>query len=229
LAEPAIHALIALAQSAGAALRTGASVRGIEPHAGGVRIVTDQASIEAGAAIVAAGPWMKTLLPDLPAPPRVTRQVLGWFAPLSPELFAPDRFPVFLIESRHGIHYGFPAHGDGNVKVAKHHHDDQSVDPDTCDRAVSTADERLIRAVLAEHLPGANGPLKAAKTCLYTRAPGGDFVIDRLPTAPQVVVASPCSGHGFKFAPIIGEILADLAISGATRHDISRFRLSRFI
>jgi sarcosine oxidase len=93
---------------------------------------------------------------------------------------------------------------------------------------VSEVDEALIRPLLADHIPAANGPLAAAKTCLYTMTPDHDFLIDRLPEAPQIVIASPCSGHGFKFAPVIGEILADLALEGGTAHDISRFRLSRF-
>ena len=226
LAEPAIDALIALAQTAGAEIRTGETVRAIEPRGGGVRVTTQRGVIDAGSAIVTAGPWVKTLLPDFPAPLRVTRQVLGWFEPLQRSAFA--NFPVFLIESRHGIHYGFPPDADGLVKVAKHHHGDETVDPETYDRTVSAADENLIRAALAEHLPDANGPLAAAKTCLYTMTPDGDFVLDRVPGAPQIVVASPCSGHGFKFAPVIGEILADLAAKGETRHDISRFRLARF-
>jgi sarcosine oxidase len=86
----------------------------------------------------------------------------------------------------------------------------------------------LIRVALADHVPGANGRLLAAKTCLYTVTPDGDFLIDRVPGSPQIIVASPCSGHGFKFAPVIGEILADLAMEGEARHDISRFRLHRF-
>jgi len=226
-AEPSIHALLALAKAAGAEIRSGEAVRAIEPRAGGVRIVTERAAVEAGAAIVAAGPWTRSLLPDLPAPLRVTRQVMAWFAPTEPALFAPGRFPVFLIESRHGIHYGFPPFGDAGIKVAKHHHRDETVDPEDYDRSVSAADEALIRAALAEFLPAANGQRLAAKTCLYTVMPDGDFLIDRLPGSPQVIVASPCSGHGFKFAPVIGEILADLAITGSTRHDIARFRLAR--
>ena len=86
----------------------------------------------------------------------------------------------------------------------------------------------MIRAALADYLPAANGRLIAAKTCLYTMTPDGDFLIDRLPGAPSIIVASPCSGHGFKFAPVIGEILADLATTGATAHDIARFSLARF-
>ena len=227
-AEPSIHAMLALAQAAGAELRTGETVRTIEPHGGGVRVVTDRTVIEAGSAIVAAGPWTKSLLPDLAAPLRVTRQVMAWFAPSEPALFAPGRFPVFLIESRHGIHYGLPPFGEAGIKVAKHHHRDESVDPDAHDRTVSAEDEALIRAALADHLPAANGKLLDAKTCLYTMTPDSDFLIDRLPGAPQVIVASPCSGHGFKFAPVIGEILADLATTGATRHDLARFALVRF-
>jgi sarcosine oxidase len=225
LAEPAMDALIALAQTAGAEIRTGETVRTIEPRGDGVRVTTERGVIDAGSAIVTAGPWVRTLLPDFPALLRVTRQVLGWFEPLQRATFA--NFPVYLIESRHGIHYGFPPDADGLVKVAKHHHDDETVDPESYDRTVSAADESLIRAALAEHLPAANGRLAAAKTCLYTMTPDGDFVLDRVPDAPQIVVASPCSGHGFKFAPVIGEILVDLVTEGKTRHDISRFRLAR--
>src|SRR6266705_1441170 len=184
-------------------------------------------TLEAGAAIVAAGPWVKKLLPDLAAPLRVTRQVMAWFAPRDARLFAPEKFPVFMIESARGIHYGFPLDATG-VKFAKHHHADETVDPDACDRSATADDEALIRPALAECLPAANGRLLQAKVCLYTMTPDGDFLLDRLPGAPQIVVASPCSGHGFKFAPVLGEILADLATGGATSHDISRFRLARF-
>jgi sarcosine oxidase len=227
-AERAIHAMLALAKDAGAEVRAGERVRAIEPRADGVRLVTDREVIDAGAAIVAAGPWVKSLLPDLTAPLRVTRQAMAWFAPSDPASFAYCPCPVFLIESRHGIHYGFPPDGEGRIKVAKHHHRDETVDPDFHDRRVSAADEALIRGALADHLPAANGQRVDAKTCLYTVTPDGDFLIDRLPSSPQVVVASPCSGHGFKFAPMIGEILADLATTGATRHDIGRFSLKRF-
>jgi sarcosine oxidase len=134
---------------------------------------------------------------------------------------------VFLLESAHGIHYGFPSFGTG-FKVAKHHHRDETVDPENYYRIVSPEDEALIRAAVADHLPGADGVLTKARTCLYTVAPDGDFIVDRLPGAASIIVASPCSGHGFKFAPVIGEILADLAEGLPSRHDISRFRISRF-
>jgi sarcosine oxidase len=226
-AEPSLHAQLSLAKAAGAQRRSGETIRAIEPRADGVRIVTDRTVVEAAAAIVTAGPRVKTLLSDLPAPIRVTRQAMAWFEPVDATLIDAD-FPVFMLESRHGLHYGFPPFGEPGIKVAKHHHGDEAVDPETYDRTVSSQDEMLIRAAIADHLPAANGRMIKAQTCLYTVTPDGDFVIDRLPGSPQIVVASPCSGHGFKFAPVIGEILADLATRGATGHDISRFRLSRF-
>jgi len=205
-AEASVFAQLALAAAAGAEIRSGEAVRAVEPRAGCVRIMTDRGSIEAGAAVIAA-----------------------WFESTDAQFFLPGRMPVFMIESRHGLHYGIPADGSlqPGIKVAKHHHRDETVDPDAYDQTVRADDEALIRAALAEHIPAANGRLIAAKTCLYTTTPDGDFVVDRLPGAPNIIVASPCSGHGFKFAPVIGKILADLATIGATTHDIARFSLGR--
>ena len=229
-AEASLLAQLALAAAAGADIRSGESVRAVEPRAGCVRIVTERGSVEAGAAIVAVGPWVQTLLPALTAPLRVTRQIMAWFEPTDAQLFPPGRMPVFMIESRHGLHYGIPADASlqPGIKIAKHHHREETVDPAAYDQTVRSDDEALIRAALAEHLPAANGRLVAAKTCLYTTTPDGHFLIDRLPGASNIIVASPCSGHGFKFAPVIGEILADLAITGTTSHDIARFSLARF-
>src|SRR5262249_60451395 len=158
------------------------------------------ASVEAGAGIFARGGGVKWRLPALVAPLRNTREVMAWFEPIDAQLSLPERMPVFMIESRHGLHYGIP--GDGSIqrgiKVANYHHRDETVDPVAYDQTVRSDDEALIRGALAEHLPAANGRLIAAKTCLYTVTPDGDFLIDRLPGAPNIIVASPCSGHGFK-------------------------------
>ena len=227
-AEPALLGLVKLARAGGAAMRTNEAVRAIEPYPGGVCVVTGDEVVEASAVIVTAGARVKSLIPDLPAPLRVTRQVLAWFEPRDATMLSSDRFPVFMIESPHGFHYGFPMDPHRGVKLGKHHHLDETVDPDTCDRTVSPRDERAIRVALENYIPAADGKLVAATTCLYTMAPDGDFIIDTLPGWPQVVIGSPCSGHGFKFAPLIGEILADLAMSGQTKRDIARFRLARF-
>jgi sarcosine oxidase len=229
--ESAIEAMLALARGDGAETATEEQVLTVEPRGDGVRIATARRTVEAASVIVAAGPWLKSLLPDLPVGIRVTRQVSGWFAPRNAgdaALFAAGRFPVFLLQNQRGIYYGFPQDGAKGIKVAKHHHFDETADADRYDRNVSPCDEAAIRAVLKAHLPGADGALVAAKTCLYTMTPDGDFLIDRLPGHPQIIIASPCSGHGFKFAPVIGEILADLATVGTTPHDISRFSFARF-
>jgi sarcosine oxidase len=227
-ARSAIEAYIHCAAEAGAKIRTGEKVLSIEPSDKAVRIITDRIEIEAAGAIIAAGPWTNSLLPKLNLPLRVTRQVVGWFEPDDAAQFAPDRFPVFLLETRHGIHYGFPAYGNMGVKVARHHHLDETVEADTYDRNVTAQDEAVIRAPLAQYLPGADGRLLAAQTCLYTMTPDDTFIIDCVPGFPHTIVASPCCGHGFKFSPVVGEILADLATRGTTASDISQFCLRRF-
>ena len=226
--EPSIAVMIALAKAAGAEVRSGEPVRAIKPIANGVTIETDRGTVEAKSTIVAAGAWVSKLLPNLLVKLNVTRQVQAWFAPQDKSAFEADRFPVFLLESRHGVHYGFPPHDGSGVKIARHHASDHPVDPDVVDRTITSNDEALIRSAVSEHIPAANGAMIAAKTCLYTNTPDHDFIIDTLTDTSNVIVASPCSGHGFKFAPVIGEILADLVTERGTRHDISRFRMARF-
>ena len=227
-AEAGIRAHLRLAAAAGADIRTGEEVLSVEQVGERVRVTTGRKVYEAGHALVTAGPWTGSLVPELAATLEVTRQVLLWVRPSQPELFRTGWFPVFMIESEHGIHYGFPLQDDGLLKIAKHHHAGEVVDPDTCDRIVSAADQAAITAPLFQMLPAAAGPVADAKTCLYTMSPDGDFIVDRLPGRERIVVASPCSGHGFKFAPVIGQALADLAQTGRTPVDIRRFRLSRF-
>jgi sarcosine oxidase len=226
--EPSIEACISMASAAGAEIRTRERVLAIEPRSGSVRVVTERGAVEAGTAVVTAGAWTASLVPAIASRLRVTREVVGWFEPSGAALDGEGRLPVFIIESRHGIHYGIPPHDGAGIKIARHHHRDQVVDPDHHDRTVTADDEALIRAAIRDHIPGADGALLAARTCLYTITPDEDFLIDRLPASPDVLVVSACSGHGFKFAPVIGEVIADLAITGETRHDIARFRLDRF-
>jgi sarcosine oxidase len=223
--EPAMAAQRGLAVAAGAEIHGGEAAQAVEIRPGGVRVVTERGHYEAGAAIIAAGPWTGGLVPEIDRHLRVTRQAVAWLAASA----LPAGFPVFFLESRHGMHYGIPPHDGAGMKIAKHHHDDQTVDPDSFDRRFSAQDETLIRAPLVDHAPSMNGRLVTAETCLYTMTPDGDFLIDSAPGRPEIVVASPCSGHGFKFAPVIGEILADLATTGATNHDIARFRFGRLV
>jgi sarcosine oxidase len=226
--EPSVTACIALAQAAGAQIRTETRIDAVERHGSGVRIRVGREVIDAAGAVVTAGPWTASVLPTLRHALRVTRQVMAWFEPAqSISITSPD-FPVFILESRYGMHYGIPAKAPGEpVKVAKHHHRDETVDPDDYDRSVSADDEALIRSALADYVPALNGRMRAAQACLYTMTSDGHFLIDPLPDSPSVIVASACSGHGFKFAPVMGEILADLATTGRTSHDITRFSANR--
>lgn len=227
-ASAALDATIRAAVQAGAVVRTEEKVVAVEPRGDAVRIITDRGVIDADGAVVAAGPWMAKVSSHLQLPLRVTRQVVGWFEPDNVGEFAVGRFPVFIIDSRYGHHYGLPYYPGMGLKIAKHHHLNEAVDPDSYDTTIATADEAAIRAPLDDFLPGANGRLRSAQACLYTMTPDETFIIDRVPDAPNIVIASPCSGHGFKFAPVVGEIVADLITSGTTRHDITAFRLKRF-
>lgn len=227
-AEAGIRAHLRLAAATGADMRTGERVIAIEQTGNVVRVKTERATFEAGSVIVSAGAWTKSLLPGLAVPLQATRQVLLWVRPTQPDLFRAGWFPVFMIESEDGIHYGFPLHADDGLKVAKHHHAGEIVDPDSYDRAVSPGDEAAIMGPIHRFLPASAGPIVSAKTCLYTMAPDEDFVIDRMLGYERIIVASPCSGHGFKFAPAIGLALAELALTGKASFDLSRFRIDRF-
>jgi sarcosine oxidase len=226
--ELAIDTHIMAAKTLGAEVRTQVEVVSVEPLAGGVRLrLGDGGVLDAGAAIVSAGAWVGELFPELAPHLRLTRQVLAWFEPIRPALVTPDRFPIFLLESEDEIIYGFPDFAGTGVKVASHlpgrvlrRAGDAAQDGDAAEIAP-------VSAMLARYIPAAAGPVRKLKTCIYTHSPDEDFILDRHALYPQIVLASPCSGHGFKFAGVIGEILADLATAGETSHDISRFRLDR--
>ena len=226
--ELAIGAELAAATSLGAEVRTGVTVTAIEPAGAGVRITLQDATvIEAGAAIVAAGAWIGELAPVLAPHLTLTRQVMAWFDPARPADVTPGRFPVFLLETPGDAVYGFPDFAGTGVKAASHIEGRTLANASAARQDATPADARQVLDVLEPYIPAAAGPVRAMQTCIYTRTPDQDFVIDTLPGHPQIVLASPCSGHGFKFSILIGQILADLATKGATSHDISRFSLAR--
>jgi sarcosine oxidase len=163
---------------------------------------------------------------------RVSRQLQVWFEPNGGiESFLPDRFPIWLWETRDGDHpYGLPAleGASGGVKVALHHGGkNPTCTPDTIDRTVSEEEILLARRTIAPLLPALDGRFLRAVTCLYTNTPDEHFIIDRHPAHPQVLIVSPCSGHGFKFCAVVGEIVADLVEQNRTRHPIGLFQLGR--
>ncbi|MEA2526827.1 MAG: sarcosine oxidase [Thermomicrobiales bacterium] len=227
LSERCVVAHVFGALAAGAEIRAREQVLSWTATASGVRVVTDRGSYEAERLIISAGAWMQSLVPALTSLAQPERQVLAWFQPTSADLFAPARFPVFNLSVDEGRYYGFPVFGIPGFKVGRYHHREEQIDPDDFDRAPNPADEAVLREFAARYFPAGAGPTMAMMSCIFTNTPDEHFVIDVLPDAPQVVVASPCSGHGFKFCSVVGEILADLASRGATGHDIGLFRLER--
>ena len=224
-----IEAHARLAQAAGAEIHAHERVLGWDLVPGGVRVRTVDDDYEADRVIVSAGAWLGELLPSLQALARPERQVLGWFEPLVPEYFEPGVFPVFNVAVEEGRYYGFPAFGIPGFKVGRYHHLGEQIEtPDSWNREPAAADETVLREFTERYFPEAAGPLLAAQACMFTNTPDEHFIVDTLPGAERVIVASPCSGHGFKFSSVIGEILADLATDGTTRHDIDLFRLARF-
>ena len=226
LPERCIVAHASLAQAAGAELRARERVLGWEPAGELVRVRTERGTYEAERLVLAGGAWMSELtgLPLVQA----ERQVLGWFQPLRPELFTPERFPVFNLELGDDHYYGFPVYGIPGFKLGRYHHLGEQVDPNTVDRTPRPEDETLLRAFTERWFPDAAGPTMTLKACLFENTPDEHFVVDFHPDAPAVVCLGGGSGHGFKFCSVLGEIAADLAVGGETRHDIGLLRLGRF-
>jgi len=216
------------AEEAGATIHTGETVLGWEIQNDSVSIRTNREVYSAARLVVTAGAWAAKLVPNVATYAIPERQVLGWFQPERPELFTPERFPVFGIWTEEGRYYGFPNYSVPGFKIGKSHHLFQKVDPDTMDREVHPEDEEVLRRFTSRYFPLAAGELLDRKTCIYTNTPDEQFMIGVLPDQPQVSVAAGFSGHGFKFASVIGEIMADLAQNGVTNYDIELFRLDRF-
>ena len=227
--EACIEAHMSLARNAGADLRFDEPVIDWQTDGDGVVVTTSNSRYLADRLIIAAGAWLPMLTPDLDLPIEVERQVLFWFEPRSsPELFKAGACPIFVFDYDGEHHlYGFPDMGDG-VKTALMHLGESS-NADTLRRDVDDQDELAIRSQLERFLPDVAGKRIDAQVCMFTNTPDMHFLIDFHPIYPQVVIASPCSGHGFKFASAIGEILADLVGEGETRHDISLFGIDRLL
>ncbi|GAA0566116.1 N-methyl-L-tryptophan oxidase [Craurococcus roseus] len=232
LSERAIVAHANAAMAAGADIRARERVLGWEARGGGegVTVTTDKGRHEAGRLVLAAGAWMADLAPPLAGGLAVPeRQVLAWLRPKEPGLFAPERFPVFNLKVGEGRYYGLPEWEVPGFKFGRYGHRGERGPAEAARREVDAEDERLLRAFAERYFPGGAGATMALRACLFTNTPDEHFVLDRHPGFPQVVLASPCSGHGYKFCPVVGETVADLATGdGATEHDIGFLRLGRF-
>jgi sarcosine oxidase len=224
-ADLALERLRETALATGRAEIRTAGVAAIRQTGDGADVVLDTGDvISTGAVVVTAGPWMTDLIPALRGQLTVSRQVVGWFAPERPATATPDALPVFCFDHTQGFLYGFPDIAGTGVKAAFHDLGETLVRPEDAapPRAAETARIRDLAQTLIG--PLAPEPL-AARTCLYTSAQDQEFIIDRAPDRPSVAFASACAGHGFKFAPAIGELLAELACGAPAGK--GPFRLAR--
>jgi sarcosine oxidase len=215
------------------ARRLGAELRENEPAvtweaaAGGIVVRTAKNTFAADRLVITAGAWAGRILADLGLPLTVLRKVLLWFDTSDPAALRRDVFPIYMAETAAGFYYGFSVIDGLGHKIARHD-GGEVADPTTLDRTATAADAEDCRNFLQAHLPAANGPLRDGRVCMYTVTPDHHFVIDRHPEYPQVVIAGGFSGHGFKFASVVGEVLADLVENGRSGLPIDRFRITRY-
>ena len=229
LPERCIVAHVDAAINAGAEIHGRERVETWEADGEGVRVLTNRDTYTAERLVVSVGAWASTLVPLLAHVVQPERQVMGWFQPSNVDDFQLDRFPVFNLMAEEGRYYGLPIFGVPGLKVGRYHHLEEAIHPDTMDREPNQRDEETLRILLRRYFPRADGPTMALKTCIFTNTSDEHFVIDLHPEVPQVVLATGFSGHGFKFCSVVGEILADLVQDGKSSHDLSLFRLDRFL
>ena len=229
-ADACVRAQLEMSARSGADLRFDERVTSWQSDGDRVVVETTRGHYSARQLVLSAGPWMTALMPDLALPLVVERQVLVWLEPLvHAEWYDLSRCPIYLWENARGhMGYGFPRLGTG-VKAAVFHDGDIVADADAISRTVEPGEIQRVREALSQILPGvANGAFRDAKVCPFTNTPDTHFLIDFHPSFPNVLISSPCSGHGFKFASAIGELQADLLIDGRSRFDLSLFPLARF-
>jgi sarcosine oxidase len=228
LPERCIVSYVMAAQGYGAEIHGREKVLDWEPYADGVRVTTDRTVYEADRLVVAGGAWAARLVDRLAGLVLPERQVLAWLQPYRPELFEPERFPVFNLLVEEGRYYGFPVFNIPGFKFGRYHHREELTDPDELDLECHPRDEQLLREFAERYFPEGAGPTMTLKACMFTNTVDKHFIIDLHPDYPQVSFAAGFSGHGFKFASVIGEIMADLAERGMSRHYLELFRTDRF-
>ena len=229
LPERSIVAHVDGALSLGASVRAHEQVLDWSETESGVRVRTDRGVVEAERLVLTAGAWSQDVARLPPGLVGAVRQSLAWLQPRKPELFRPDRLPVFNLALDGEHYYGFPAYGIPGFKLGRYDHFGRGGDPDEVSREPTLEDEAPLRAFAERYFPEGAGPTIALKTCLFEPTPDEHFLIDHHPDTDAAIVGAGFSGHGFKFCSVVGEILAELAVDGSTPHDIGLFRLDRFL
>jgi sarcosine oxidase len=228
--EACNRAHIELAREGGGEARFNEGMLDWITEGNGVRVTTGSGVYTADRLVLTAGSWNRGLVPDLELPLTIERQTVFWFEPeADPSLYEVARFPIYAYEYRAGnICYGFPRLPRG-IKASVMHDGETGVDPAQMRRTVEDPEVDPLRAALRPILPAlSQARVREADVCLFTNTPDHDFIIDFHPFFPEVLISSPCSGHGFKFSSAIGEIQADLLMEGKTAFDLSPFRIGRW-
>ncbi|MFC5653843.1 N-methyl-L-tryptophan oxidase [Paenibacillus solisilvae] len=226
--EKCVAAYKRLALEAGADWLPHTFVTGIKPEQGSVKVETEGETFAAGHVILSAGAWFKTLEPFITLPIRTIRKVVGWFE-TADDSFHSDVFPGFTLGGQDGVYYGFPSIDGAGVKIGRH-----DTGPDWKPGEIPAPfgaypeDENDLRRVLENFMPGAAGKLLRSAVCKYEHTPDDDFIIDFHPQHPNVLLVGGFSGHGFKFASVVGEISADLIEHRKSGQDLQLFAVSRF-
>ena len=229
--EACTRAHIDLAGTAGAATHFTERVTAWDSGRDGVRVVTTEGKYRSEKLVLTAGSWINSLLGARHLPLEIERQTVSWFEPPTQAVnYQSSRFPIYAYEFKPGvICYGFPELAKG-VKASVMHDGRTFRGPEDVERSVTEADVAPLRSALRDVLPDlSRSPVRDSTTCIFTNTPDHDFVIDFHPEYDNVLISSPCSGHGFKFASAIGELQADLVTTGSSRFDLTPFRLDRLL
>jgi monomeric sarcosine oxidase len=228
LVEDCVRAHLEAAAAEGAELWSETEVLEWTADENGAHVTTKKGELSADYLIITAGSWAGRLLSGLNLKLVVRRKSLFWFEAEGKTYAAGAGFPVFLFELSDGVFYGFPKLDGRGLKVAEHTGGKEINDPLSVDRSIDAMEQKSLESFLAAHLPGVRPLVTGHAVCLYTMSPDEHFIVDRHPNYPNVAFAAGLSGHGFKFAPVLGRALADLALAGETRLPIEFLSLRRF-
>ncbi|GMU94357.1 MAG: oxidoreductase [Candidatus Hydrogenedentota bacterium] len=227
--EASVETHVAMAQRFGADVRIHEDVQTWRADDDGVTLTTTKGELRAAKLVITAGAWTKAAFAELQVPLRILRKVQLWYDSPNIADFRAGRMPGFYVETPAGGFYGFPAVGEDGLKVAEHTGGEDVDDPDELDRALHRRDEEKVLAFLAETFPTLAPTRKRFSVCMYSMSSDDHFIIDVHPRYRNVVIAGGFSGHGFKFAPVVGEVLADLATQGTTTLPVGFLGVDRFV
>lgn len=231
--ENTISAYVREAEKHGALIHMNTPVLEWKKEGDRIRVTTSDAEFTSDKIVISTGAWTSRVLPQLQMKLNVTRQLLAWVSPPDPTAFREGNLPCWFIEDPDlGTFYGFPIFQNSSEPIGlklAHHFPGIPSSPDQIAEAIPSAEQEKLRRFLQQYIPGAGEDIHYTRNCLYTYSPDHHFIIDKLPGYDdRVIIACGFSGHGFKFVPVIGEVLADLATRGTTDQPIGFLGLSRF-